>query len=93
MPSVTNQPKVMEGSGASTLSRDYSILTPDELKNAGGIFGNTADRNDLELPVIGNFNNLETIDEELILENLKVQLLPFRYCAYCGIKNFNAAIS
>lgn len=73
MPSVANQPKVMEGSAANNLSRDYSIISPFDIKNGGSIWGNTADRNDfLELPISGNFNNLETIDEGVILENLKV---------------------
>ncbi|XP_031116172.1 chloride channel protein CLC-f-like [Ipomoea triloba] len=73
VPSVANQPKVMEGSAANNLSRDYSIISPFDIKNGGSIWGNTADRNDfLELPITGNFNNLETVDEGVILENLKV---------------------
>ncbi|CAH9052857.1 unnamed protein product [Cuscuta epithymum] len=73
VPSVANQPKVMEVSGTNNLSRDYSSLSPDEDKNTGSIWrGNTGDRNDMELSIIGNLNNLETIDEDLILDNLKV---------------------
>ncbi|RAL41077.1 unnamed protein product [Cuscuta campestris] len=72
VPSVTNQPKVMEVSGTNNLLRDYSFLSPDDDKYIGSIRGNTGDRSELELSIIGNSYDLETIDDDLILDNLKV---------------------
>jgi H+/Cl- antiporter ClcA len=71
VPSVTNQPKETEGSESKSASRGYSFLSP--------VSGKTDDTwhqidgiGDLELTVIGNGADEESIDEDVLLEDLKV---------------------
>nr|GMC74431.1 chloride channel protein CLC-F-like [Ipomoea batatas] len=71
VPSVTNQHKDTETSDSKKLSRGYSILSHDEDENDGS-WPKTGGRHDLELSIIGNGNNHETIDEDFVLENMKV---------------------
>lgn len=71
VPSVTNQPKDTETSDAKKLSKGYSILSHDEDENDGS-WPKNGGRNDLELSIIGDPNNHETIDEDFVLESLKV---------------------
>lgn len=53
------------------MTRGYSALSPTKDKNAG-IWRRVSNGNELELSVIGNVENLEAIDEDIILEDLKV---------------------
>lgn len=53
------------------MTRGYSALSPTNDKNAG-IWRRVANGNELELSVIGNVENVEAIDEDIILEDLKV---------------------
>lgn len=53
------------------MTRGYSALSPTIDKNAGN-WRRVANGNELELSVIGNVENLEVIDEDIILEDLKV---------------------
>ncbi|KAM7499073.1 hypothetical protein LguiA_023487 [Lonicera macranthoides] len=72
VPSVTNQPKETEGSDTKSLSRGYSFLSPVEDKNEENTWRQTDVRDGLELSVMGNGGNHEAIDEDIILEDLKV---------------------
>lgn len=76
VPSVTNQPKETEGSDTKSLSRGYSFLSPVEDKNEENTWRQTDVRDGLELSVMGNGGNHEAIDEDIILEDLKVYVLP-----------------
>lgn len=53
------------------MTRGYSALSPTKDKNVGN-WRRVANGNELELSVIGNVENLEAIDEDIILEDLKV---------------------
>lgn len=70
VPSVTNQ-----HSGTNTLTRsltrDYSAVSPTEDKN-DDVWRAVENGNDLELAVMGNVENLEVVDEDIFLENIKV---------------------
>nr|XP_043606952.1 chloride channel protein CLC-f [Erigeron canadensis] len=66
VPSVANQSKDAEGSDAR---RGYSMLSPvDKFEN----WRQTGDGDDLELCIMGPDDNHEAIDEDIILEDLKV---------------------
>ncbi|KAI3769079.1 hypothetical protein L6452_00175 [Arctium lappa] len=65
VPSVANQSKEAEGSDARSSSRGYSILSPiDDWRQNG--------EDDLELCIMGPGDSHEAIDEDIILEDLKV---------------------
>ncbi|GFS45236.1 chloride channel F [Actinidia rufa] len=70
VPSVTFQPKENEAPDSRSSTRGYSALSPIEDKNKGT--WRRTDGNQLELSVIGNGESRETIDEDIILEDLKV---------------------
>ncbi|CAK9157813.1 unnamed protein product [Ilex paraguariensis] len=72
VPSVTNQSKETEGSDTKSLSRSYSILLPVEGENGEGISRRTDDGGAIELSVIENDGNHEALDDDVILEELKV---------------------
>ncbi|MCD7459111.1 hypothetical protein HAX54_040111 [Datura stramonium] len=70
---ITVLVEVMTGSGGirrQVCSKDLS-LSPDD-KNEGSDWRHTSDRNDLELSEIGCCSSHESLDESLILEDLKV---------------------
>lgn len=69
VPSVANQCKEGEGSDMRSSSKGYSVLSPiddkiDDWRQNG--------EDDLELCIMGPGDNHETIDEDIILEDLKV---------------------
>ncbi|KAH0721861.1 hypothetical protein KY289_004905 [Solanum tuberosum] len=72
VPSVTIQAKEVEASDIKYVSKGYSVLSPDDEKNEGSDWRHTSERNDLELSVIGYHSSHESLDEGLILEDLKV---------------------
>lgn len=72
MPSVTIQTKEVEASDSKYVSKGYSVLSPDDEKNEESDWRHTSERNDLELSVIGYHSSHESLDEGLILEDLKV---------------------
>jgi hypothetical protein len=80
---VANQAKETEASDTRTLARGYSSLSPHEDKNEGTWRRIDGDE-DLELSVIENDADCEAINEDLILEEIKVRqlLIPFhnRFC-------------
>lgn len=71
VPSVTNQSKETEGSDARSLSRGYSVLSPVEDKS-DKTWRRADGADDLELCIMGPGDNHEAIDEDIILEDLKV---------------------
>ncbi|KAK9268379.1 hypothetical protein L1049_000128 [Liquidambar formosana] len=71
VPSVTNQAKETEPSDSRSLARGYSFLSPVENKNEG-IWRRTDGGDDLELSAIGNGADHEAINEDVLLEDLKV---------------------
>ncbi|KAK3200204.1 hypothetical protein Dsin_023619 [Dipteronia sinensis] len=71
VPSVANQAKETEASDSRTLARGYSSLSPHEDKNEGTWRRIDGDE-DLELSVIENDADCEAINEDLILEEIKV---------------------
>ncbi|EEF33157.1 chloride channel protein CLC-f isoform X1 [Ricinus communis] len=70
VPSVTNQAKETEASSTRTLTRGYSSLSNSEDKNE--IWRRIDDGDDLELSVIENASDHEAINEDLLLDDLKV---------------------
>ncbi|KAI3684991.1 hypothetical protein L6452_34221 [Arctium lappa] len=69
VPSVANQSKESEGSDARGFTRGYSMLSPvDKFEN----WRQTGDADDFELCIMGPDDNHEAIDEDIILEDLKV---------------------
>ncbi|THF95425.1 hypothetical protein TEA_023035 [Camellia sinensis var. sinensis] len=83
VPSVTNQSKETEASDKRSLNRGYSALSPTEDKNEV-TWRQAEGGNNLELRVIGNGENQEAVDEDIILEDLKFHmLLNFRHCTCC----------
>lgn len=71
MPSLANQCNDSEGSGTKSSSRGYSVISPvddeiDDLAQSG--------EDDLELCIMGPDDNHDTVDEDIILEDLKVLL-------------------
>lgn len=71
VPSVTNQPKESEASDAVGLPRGYSSLSPVE-ENNEAVWRGTDNRDDSELSVMENAAEHETINEEIMLDDLKV---------------------
>ncbi|KAF6155348.1 hypothetical protein GIB67_019874 [Kingdonia uniflora] len=71
VPSVANQPKESEVSDTRGLTRGYSSISHVEDKNDVDWRG-TDDVRDLELSVIGNAVEGETISEDVVLNYLKV---------------------
>ncbi|XP_028752706.1 LOW QUALITY PROTEIN: chloride channel protein CLC-f, partial [Neltuma alba] len=71
VPSVTNQSKENDVPDSRSLARGYSSLAAED--NDGGNWRQT-NGDGLELSVVGNAGDHEAIDEELLLENLKVSL-------------------
>lgn len=71
MPSVTNQAKETEASDTRKLSRGYSSLSPHEDKNEG-TWRQVDGAEDLELSVIETDDHGEFINEDLLLEEIKV---------------------
>ena len=71
VPSVANQAKETEASDTRSPSRGYSFVTPVEDKNEG-IWRQTGDGDSLELSVIGNSSDNEAINDDVLLEDLKV---------------------
>ncbi|KAL5707026.1 hypothetical protein ACHQM5_025125 [Ranunculus cassubicifolius] len=71
VPSVTNQPKENEASDTAGSARGYSSLPPLE-ENNDAVWRGTHDGSDLELSVMENATEHETINEEIMLDNLKV---------------------
>ncbi|PIA58284.1 hypothetical protein AQUCO_00500308v1 [Aquilegia coerulea] len=71
VPSVANQPKETEASGPIGLTRGYSSVSPDEDNNEA-VWRGTDNRNDLELSIMENAAEHDTIDEEIMLDGLKV---------------------
>lgn len=63
VPSVTNQAKESDTPDKRSLARGYSSIS----------HGEDNDGNGLELGIIGDAAELEEIDEELLLDNLKVE--------------------
>lgn len=69
VPSVANQSKESEGSDSK---RGYAMLSPvDKFENWRQ---QTGDGDDLELCVMGPDDNHEAVDEDFILEDLKVYI-------------------
>lgn len=66
VPSVTNQAKESDIPDKRSLSRGYSSISRSEDNDDG---------NGLELCIVGEGSELEEIDEELFLDNLKVETL------------------
>lgn len=71
VPSVANQAKETEASDTRSPSRAYSFVSPVEDKNEG-IWRQTGDGDSLELSVIGNSSDNEAINDDVLLEDLKV---------------------
>ncbi|XP_043689640.1 chloride channel protein CLC-f [Telopea speciosissima] len=71
VPSVANQSKESEVSDTRNLSRGYSSISHAEDKNQA-IWRRTDDGNDLELSVIRNAVDHGTINEDILLDDLKV---------------------
>lgn len=63
VPSVTNQAKESDTPDKRTLAKGYSSISHAEDNDGNG----------LELSIVGDAANLEEIDEELLLDNLKVE--------------------
>ncbi|KAF8414336.1 hypothetical protein HHK36_002337 [Tetracentron sinense] len=70
VPSVTNQSEA-EVSDTRGLTRGYSSLSPTEDKSEA-IWRQTDDRDNVELSIIGNAIDHETINEDILLDDLKV---------------------
>lgn len=85
VPSVTTQPKETEVSDTKSSPRGYCAVSPAEDKNED-IWRQTGERDDIELSVIGNFSNYKPIDVDILLENMKVLLLPFLLGPICEKK-------
>lgn len=76
MPSVTTQPKESEVPDTKSSPRGYSVVSPTEDKDED-VWRRTGERNEIELPVIEGFSNYKPIDVDILLDNMKVHLLPF----------------
>ncbi|QCD95323.1 chloride channel protein [Vigna unguiculata] len=80
VPSVTNQAKESDTPDASSSLRGYSPVSHAGDDNEGN-WRQVNDGNDLELHVVGDGADLETIDKELLLDNLQVsQAMSKQYC-------------
>uniref|UniRef100_A0A1J3IUQ3 Chloride channel protein n=1 Tax=Noccaea caerulescens TaxID=107243 RepID=A0A1J3IUQ3_NOCCA len=71
VPSVVNQGKESESSEGRSTGRGYSSLTPSDRKTEG-VWRNADNADSLELTVIENPDHKYFLDEETILEDLKV---------------------
>uniref|UniRef100_A0A1J3G8N1 Chloride channel protein n=1 Tax=Noccaea caerulescens TaxID=107243 RepID=A0A1J3G8N1_NOCCA len=71
VPSVVNQGKESESSEGRSTGRGYSSLTPSDRKTEG-VWRNADNADSLELTVIENPDHKSFLDEETILEDLKV---------------------
>lgn len=71
VPSVTNQAKESDTPDTSNSARVYSPVSLAEDDNEGN-WRRANDEHDLELAVVGDGTDLEAIDKELLLDNLKV---------------------
>ncbi|KAL6975112.1 hypothetical protein U1Q18_023907 [Sarracenia purpurea var. burkii] len=92
VPSVTNQSMENEAFDTRSSMRGYSALSPTGDKNRG-TWRQGGDENELELPVMGNNANLEAIDEDIILEDLKVsQAMSKNYVKVTQSVTLNEAI-
>ena len=72
VPSVANQGKENEASDARSLGRGYSSLRPAEDKDEAS-WRRRNNAGDRELSVMENTAYSEAIDEDTLLEELKVQ--------------------
>ena len=73
VPSVANQG---DGSGSGRGGGGYAMLSPvDKFEN----WRQAGDSDDLELCIMGPDDNHEPIDEDIILEDLKVCILYYIY--------------
>ncbi|XP_050237813.1 chloride channel protein CLC-f [Mercurialis annua] len=91
VPSVTNQPKETEVSDSRTLTRGYSSLSNSEDKNES--WRRIDDGDDLELSVIGNASEHEAINEDLVLEDLKVsRAMSKNYVKVVGASTVKEAV-
>lgn len=70
VPSVTNQTKESDAPDTRNLAKGYSSISHAEDDEGNWRQGN--DGNGLELCIVGDAADLEEIDEELLLDNLKV---------------------
>jgi CBS domain-containing protein len=71
VPSVANQGKESDSSEGRSTGRGYSSLSPSERKTEG-VWRHTDNADSLELTVIENPDHNSFLDEETILEDLKV---------------------
>lgn len=71
VPSVTNQTKESDALDTRNLAKGYSSISHAE-DNDEGNWKQGNDGNGLELRIVGDAADLEEIDEELLLDNLKV---------------------
>ncbi|KAH0895252.1 hypothetical protein HID58_057681 [Brassica napus] len=71
VPSVVNQDKESDSSEGRNAGRGYSTLSPSHLKTEG-IWRRTDNANSLELTVMENPDHKSFLDEETILDDLKV---------------------
>ncbi|KAF3519804.1 hypothetical protein DY000_02059710, partial [Brassica cretica] len=72
VPSVANQGKESDSSEGRSTGRGYSSLSPSDRKTTEGAWRHTDNTNSLELSVIENPDHKSFLDEETILEELKV---------------------
>ncbi|CAN7018539.1 hypothetical protein IGI04_021304 [Brassica rapa subsp. trilocularis] len=72
VPSVANQGKESDSSEGRSTGRGYSSLSPSDRKTTEGAWRHTDNSNSLELSVIENPDHKSFLDEETILEELKV---------------------
>lgn len=78
VPSVTNQAKESDTPDTSSSSRGYSPVLHAGDDNEDS-WRQANDGNDLELRIIGNGTDHETIDSELLLDNLQVEKRFFAF--------------
>ncbi|CAF2211075.1 chloride channel protein CLC-f isoform X1 [Brassica rapa] len=83
VPSVVNQDKESDSSEGRNAGRGYSTLSPSHLKTEG-IWRRTDNANSLELTVMENPDHKSFLDEETILDDLKVlRVMPKNYVKVC----------
>ncbi|KAL3614753.1 hypothetical protein CASFOL_041510 [Castilleja foliolosa] len=71
VPSVTTQIKETEVSDSKSTPRGYHAVSPSEDKNENA-WRQTGDRDDIELSVIRSFSSYQSLDINILLENMKV---------------------
>lgn len=69
---MANQGKESDSSEGRSTGRGYSSLSPSDRKTTEGAWRHTDNTNSLELSVIENPDHKSFLDEETILEELKV---------------------